>query len=103
MDSRYRLRMDADTTVDALDYHYDVGYMLGRGMARLATRQACAPNYARYANTIKPGNPTETDKYVFNSRFMAEEHGHDEVWLHSTTDIPAGAEILVDYGDEYVL
>ena len=39
--------------------------------------------------------------YAFNCQFVGDESGLNVVWVEAIVDIPAGVELLVDYGPAY--
>jgi hypothetical protein len=87
-----------DEYIDAESPLFDVGYLAMQG-EWLKTAAACAPNYGRYINSINP----QQQHLRYNCYYLPDEAGHSDVWIWSETDIAAGEELLIDYGDEFRL
>lgn len=97
----YSLRLDSEMHIDASQVDYDVGYLahLPRGIRQAVS---CPPNYGKYCNTIDHNNPAQRH-LQYNVYFEPDVEGYWDVWLKSLCDIPAGTELLVDYGSEFHL
>jgi hypothetical protein len=78
--SAYIMQVSPDSFVDAEHVKLDIGYMASGGRA-LKSAHPCAPNYARYVNSIHPGIPFQTEAWEYNCEFKGDDHGFEEVWL----------------------
>ena len=99
--SQYSMYLDNNSYIDAHSVEFDMGYFLYTDH-QLKTQAPCPPNYGRYVNSIREDDPGQSHLY-FNAVLEPDEQGFDEVWVIALTDIPAGTEVLVDYGSDFVV
>jgi len=103
--NQYALRIDKDKYIDATHVLYDIGYLLhdpDYEGSLLDHPGRCPPNYGRYVNGIGT-EPLDMLHYSVNCEFIACDTGHDEMWLYTTQIIEEGQELILDYGDEFVI
>lgn len=98
-EGKFVMEVSADLYVDAEHDPYDVGYLYFLD-AVVADGLCNPPNYGRYINTIYPEDEL-TGEYSFNCSFEGDSSGLSVVWVVAAVDIPAGVELLVDYGPAY--
>ena len=96
---KFVMEVSADLYVDAEHDPYDCGYLYFLD-ADAADGLRNPPNYDRYINTIYPEDEL-TGEYSFNCDFEGDSSGLSVVWVVAAIDIPAGVELLVDYGPAY--
>ena len=96
----YVMEVSACTYIDAEHDPVDVGYLYFLDAA-VSDVLCCPPNYGRYINTIYPGDVL-IGAYSYNCSFRGYESGLVVVWVESLVDIPAGVELLVDYGPAFL-
>ena len=77
---------------------HDLGYLWHLD-PKEAAQIPCPPNYARYVNTIYPGDEVS---YHYNCSFDPDSGGYLVCWVVALEDIQPGEELLVDYGKFYL-
>ena len=98
-EGKFVMEVSADLYVDAEHDPYDCGYLYFLD-ADAADGLRNPPNYGRYINTIYSEDEL-TGEYFFNCVFEGDSSGLSVVWVVAAIDIPAGVELLVDYGPAY--
>ena len=92
------MEVSSEMFIDAEHHPVDLGYLYYLDVD-VAADLRIPPNYARYINTIYPEDKL-SGGYAF-SQFVCDESGLNVVWVEAIVDIPAGVELLVDYGPAY--
>lgn len=101
---QYCLQLYKGCIVCARNTLLDIGYLAKgdteRSGGTLCTLAAPAPpNYGRYFNTLLG----ERDELEFNCMFEIVDDGYDAMFIHTTRDIVAGEELLIDYGNLFTI
>ncbi len=83
--------------LDAQDCLHDIGYLLPLSPRQRRFRPT-PPNYGRFINSIRPDQVTDM---AYNSVIQPDPVEGFSWFVSGPTPIPAGAEILVPYGDDF--
>ncbi len=84
--------------LDAQSQLYDTGYLVFLSPAQ-RSRALAPPNYARFANSLRPDQQTE--ELAFNATFLPDPVEGFSWLISGASLIPADTEILVDYWDAF--
>ena len=93
----YILELHSEAFLDPEFDTHDVGYLWHLDPSQTA-QAPCPPNYARYINTMYPGDEVS---YHYNCSFEPDTGGYLVCWVVALEDIQPGQELIVDYGDSY--
>ena len=96
-EGKFVMEVNSEVFIDAEHHPVDIGYLYYLD-DDVAAGLRSPPNYARYINTIYPEDEL-SGGYTFNCQFVGD--GLNVVWVEAIVDIPAGVELLVDYGPAY--
>lgn len=94
----YILRVQDSVYIDAEHEKYDVGYLMS--VPSHERKYHRTPyNHGRFVNTLFDENLAAG--LTYNCEFCMDESGLDVVWVKTLRPIPAGEELLADYGEWY--
>ena len=94
---QYIMELHSDCFLDPEYDTHDLGYLWHLDGTN-TTDVPCPPNYARYINTMYPGDELA---YHYNCSFEPDTGGYLVVWVIALEDIQPGQELIVDYGKKY--
>ena len=107
LECRYCMFLEEGYYICGRDEYYDLGYLTQvdketwNGWKGMRTEQPCPPNYSRYINSLSEDQVDEG--LSFNCSFELVDDGHDVMFIETTREIKQGEELLLDYGDSFVV